>query len=1381
MYSVLYVDDDPALLDIGKIYLDMSGNFSVDTSGSVSEAMEMIRQKRYDAIVSDYEMAEINGIEFLRYVRQQFKDLPFILFTGRGREDIVIEAINNGADFYLQKGGEPKAQFAELDYKIRTAIDRRRVQVELQESRKQLSDLINFLPDATFAIDLKGRVIVWNRMMEELTGVPPDAVMGTGNLARKLPLYEEKRPPLADYIVHAEGDPQKEYPNLKRNGDKLLAEMYHPPQRQNGKGSYFWHTASPLYDVTGHIIGAIESVRDVTQRKETEEKLKCAHDELNAAYEQLTATEEEIRQNYDELEKSEELIRQSEERFRNVIEDQTEFICRFTPDGKLSFVNNAYCRYFGLDPDTCIGKPHTVTIPKEDAVQMQQQLASLTPATPVASISNRILMPNGSVRWQRWSDRAIFDSAGRIIEIQSVGRDITNEKEAEDKLKQTYEELNAAYEQLTATEEELRQNYDELNKSQTELHGAYEQLTAIEEELRSNFEELALTEQSLRQSEVRYRNVVEDQTEFICRFTPDGKLSFVNNAYCRHFGLDPDSCIGKPHPVTIPKEDRARMKEQFSRITPDNPVEGIDHRIILPSGEMRWHHWHDRAIFDANGRVLEYQSVGRDITDQKLAEEKLRQTYEDMNAAYEQLTATEEELRQNYDELARSEERARQSEERYRNVVEDQTEFVCRFTPEGKLTFVNEAYCRYFGLDRTTCIGQPHTVTIPPADLSRMKVQLSQITPENPIAIIEHQILMPSGEIRWQRWSDRAIFDKDGHIIEYQSVGRDTTDRVIAEEKLQFTNVQLHSAYEEVTATEEELRQNYDELGKSQTELHGAYEQLTAIEEELRSNFEELALTEQSLRQSEERFRNVIEDQTEFICRFTPDGKLSFVNNAYCRYFGLDPESCIGKHHTVSIPKEDAVQMRQQMAELTPENPVTTISNRILMPDGSVRWQQWSDRAIFDNTGRIIEIQSVGRDITSEKEQEDKLKQTYEELHSAYEQLTATEEELRQNYDELGKSQTELHATYEQLTAVEEELRSNFEELALSEQSLRQSEDRYRNVIEDQTEFICRFTPEGKLSFVNNAYCRYFDLDPESCVGKSHLVSIPKEDRALMKEKLAQLTPAQPLATIDHRIIMPSGEVRWHHWSDRAIFDTAGRIIEYQSVGRDITERRRMEQALEESNKKLNLLSSITRHDILNQLTALQGSLGLLELEIANPDQLRLLAKAIQSSDVIQSQILFTQQYQDIGVKKPRWQNLHAAVTTVCMDNGYSNVAIDPALNEWEVYADPLLRMVFLNLFDNASMHGGKVTGIRVGGEKTADGFVIAVEDDGDGVPPEDKKRIFQKGVGKHTGLGLFLVQEVLAITGLTISETGEYQKGARFDIHVPVGTFRNVHHELNS
>jgi len=644
MYSVLYVDDEPALLDIGKIYLDKSGHFRVDTAASVGEAIEILKIRTYDAIVSDYQMTDIDGIQFLRYIREHYPDIPFILFTGRGREEVVIEALNSGADFYLQKGGEPKSQFAELDYKIRTAIDRRRVQDELKNSRKQLSDLINFLPDATYAIDMKGHVIVWNRMMEELTGISPSKIIGKGNVPSALPLYQEKGHALADCIVRLDEEPEKEYPNLRRSGDRLIAETYSPPQ-QDGKGGYFWLTASPLYDAAGKVVGAIESVRDITQRKETEEKLRHAHDELNAAYEQLAATEE-----------------------------------------------------------------------------------------------------------------------------------------------------------------ELRQNYDELSRSQQEL--------------------------------IR-------------------------------------------------------------------------------------------------------------------------------------------------------------SEERYRNVVEDQTEFICRFTPDGKLTFVNDAYCRYFGLDRMICIGKPHTAILPRDDIPRMKEHLSGLVPENPVA------------------------------------------------------------------------------------------------------------------------------------------------------------------------------------------------------------------------------------------------------------------------------------------------------------------------------------------------------------------------------------------AVDHRIIMPSGEERWQHWSDRAIFDNMGKIIEYQSVGRDITESKWIKQAFSESNRKLNLLSSITRHDILNQLTALQGSLGLLELDVTSPEQRRLLSKAIQSSELIQSQISFTQQYQDIGVQKPRWQNLHAAVTTVCMDNNYSRVTIDGHLNTCEVYADPLLRTVFFNLFENAAMHGGKVTRIQVGGCETPEGYMIIIEDDGDGVAPEDKVRIFKKGVGKHTGLGLFLVQEVLGITGLSICETGEFGKGARFEIHVPKGMFR--------
>ena len=125
MYRILYVDDENYLLDLSKSILEAKGEFVVDTLTSASEALKRYNLQQYDAIISDYQMPEMDGIAFLRAVRERFLTIPFILFTGRGREEIVIEAINNGADYYIQKGGEPKAQYAELIHHLKKAIERR--------------------------------------------------------------------------------------------------------------------------------------------------------------------------------------------------------------------------------------------------------------------------------------------------------------------------------------------------------------------------------------------------------------------------------------------------------------------------------------------------------------------------------------------------------------------------------------------------------------------------------------------------------------------------------------------------------------------------------------------------------------------------------------------------------------------------------------------------------------------------------------------------------------------------------------------------------------------------------------------------------------------------------------------------------------------------------------------------------------------------------------------------------------------------------------------------------------------------------------------------------------------------------------------------------
>ena len=127
-------------------------------------------------------MQGMDGITFLKAVRERFGDIPFVLFTCRGREEVVIEAINNGADFYLQKGGDPEAQFAELAHKIRQAVRTRQAERSLHDSERRLSDIIDFLPDATFAIDQSGHVIAWNRAIEEMTGIPARDMLGKGNI-----------------------------------------------------------------------------------------------------------------------------------------------------------------------------------------------------------------------------------------------------------------------------------------------------------------------------------------------------------------------------------------------------------------------------------------------------------------------------------------------------------------------------------------------------------------------------------------------------------------------------------------------------------------------------------------------------------------------------------------------------------------------------------------------------------------------------------------------------------------------------------------------------------------------------------------------------------------------------------------------------------------------------------------------------------------------------------------------------------------------------------------------------------------------------------------------------------------------------------------------
>jgi|WetSurMetagenome_2_1015567.scaffolds.fasta_scaffold00208_20 signal transduction histidine kinase len=215
--------------------------------------------------------------------------------------------------------------------------------------------------------------------------------------------------------------------------------------------------------------------------------------------------------------------------------------------------------------------------------------------------------------------------------------------------------------------------------------------------------------------------------------------------------------------------------------------------------------------------------------------------------------------------------------------------------------------------------------------------------------------------------------------------------------------------------------------------------------------------------------------------------------------------------------------------------------------------------------------------------------------------------------------------------------------------------------------------------------------------------------------------------------------------------------------------------ALKTANKKLSLLSGISRHDIRNQLISLMGFIELSKAKITDPELLHFIEREEEAAESISRQIEFTKNYEMIGVLAPQWQNLATVLEALQSGMSGEEIGISIEVGPVEIFADPMLEKVFLNLADNSRRHGEHVRQISISQvPSTEDSLVIAYEDDGGGVPPADKERIFEKGFGRHTGLGLFLSREILAITGLTIRETGIYGRGVRFEILVPVGKYRS-------
>jgi PAS domain S-box-containing protein len=344
-------------------------------------------------------------------------------------------------------------------------------------------------------------------------------------------------------------------------------------------------------------------------------------------------------------------------------------------------------------------------------------------------------------------------------------------------------------------------------------------------------------------------------------------------------------------------------------------------------------------------------------------------------------------------------------------------------------------------------------------------------------------------------------------------------------------------------------------------------------------------------------------------------------------------------------------------------------------------------------------------------------------------------------------------------------------EIKRAEATVRETEGRYRSLVETSPGVIWEVNTRGQFQYISPIVSALLGYEPEELIGEPITVLVIERLQPTMMKILENFlsSPDMPLKPFEvigrhrdgHDLVM---EIR-----PSRVTDSHGALIGFRGVAYDTTERKKAEEALKRANRQLTLMSSITRHDLLNKITVILGNLKLAERKCTDPVQEEYLEKIRYATSAIKAQIEFTRIYQNLGSNEPQWLHLDSLMPRSHVPD---TISLHADVRGILVHADPMLERVFFNLLDNSVRHGERVTEIQVSSHQAGSDLVVVWEDNGTGIAPEDKDQIFDRGFGKNTGLGLFLVREILSLTGITIRETGEPGRGARFEIVVPQGAY---------
>ncbi len=1036
-----------------------------------------------------------------------------------------------------------------------------------------------------------------------------------------------------------------------------------------------------------------------------------------------------------------------------------DMLCIADMDGRFVRANRAWEDLLGNSLKELEGKRFLDFVHPDDVIPTQMAMSELESGNIAQEFINRYRTKNGDYRWIEWRS---IPYEGRLV--YTAARDITERKLAEDNLRE-------ACELIAANEEQLRQQFDELIQNQDSLRAVNLQLNNQEEALRTQLEQITSIHKELVNSEKIFRLLVENVPEAIFIARDDFRFVFINRAGVSMFGAsDADQLLGTPVLDRIHPSFHSRVRERVRHLTVEcEPVKPLEEVYIRMDGTP--------IVVEVNAVPFNYRGeneslvIVRDITERKRAEEALQRSEQMLKIVLD-----------NFPGVVYWKDR---------NLV-----YLGANRESAKIVGFNDSK-EYVG---KTDYDMPWANT--EAEAYRADDLQVMESGKPKLHKIERQ-LRAGGEIGWLDTSKVPLHDSEGNVVGVLGTSTDITELKKAEEKLLEANLVLENGpavlfrwrIEEGWPVEL-VSKNIRQSGYSQEEfLSGAMkfahiihpEDLDRVREEVENH---TALGEDHFEQtyrilSKEGDVHWVDDRTatvkdeagrvshlqgiiiDITDRISSENALMHkneeLNKAYDTLSRIE-ERLRGNYSRLSAKEHEleASEKRYRMLlEQTFDAIITHCDGRIVLANEAA-CRLFGARSIADLIGRSI-IEFGGPE--SKEVIVQRMKHLYANpgtiaplVDMPFRRLDGSiidVEVIAASYLEQGK------------THVQAVLRDVSERNRILN-DLRESEKKYHELFELGGEAIFLIDNEdGRLMECNTAATEIYGY------GHDELVQMHNTDLS-----------AEPAATRKVTAESPTGEVvvplRYHRRKDGSTFpvEINGRFFSWKgrrahvAAIRDITERKRIDDALRQINRKLNLLNSITRHDIVNKITVLQANLAIAKTKSIDPLMTEYLERLDKTTKAIQEHVEFSRIYQDLGLQEPAWQPLEEVIGALDVP---LELKIERMIDGIEVYADPMLRKVFYNLLDNTIRHGKKSTEVVISLNETNDGLIIVWEDNGIGVANTEKEMIFEHGYGKNTGLGLFISREILAITNIGIMETGKEGAGARFEISIPNGGYRRV------